>query len=234
MCPGSCRNFTGSKEHEWKISVRIPGHQDMSGIFCILLFKEKFFSAFPCSTCIFRDGIHGWGLPHCTSGRKHVQLLNYVIAITFITSIPQSSSSSPPKTKALVPKLYFSCVFHEFSDPPWYSLSFFLPDITDTSPTAEGNKEKAWTAGKDITFRPSQIKNTFSLSSIKLNLPKADFVPDSRNIAEATRVYTQFCAQRMTPFLRWQKQVHEEGVRKLSINAFTENMLVFHKVTVNI
>lgn len=53
------------------------------------------------------------------------------------------------------------------SHPGIACLFFFLPDITDTSPTAEENKEEAWPARKDTTLDPSQIKNMPSLSAIQ-------------------------------------------------------------------
>lgn len=126
------------------------------------------------------SALQSWTLPHCRwrlwvrfawlcFWQRTCTIVNYVIEITFITSIPQSKQFLSTQNKALVPRLHFILRF------PWDlrpalvdSLSFFLPDITDTSPTAEGNKEEAWPARKDITMHSAQIKNTFSLSSTRL------------------------------------------------------------------
>lgn len=118
------------------------------------------------------DAVSGWALPSCTSGRKHVQLLNYVIEITFITSIPQSKQFLSTQNKSSGSQTSFHLCF------PWvlWPTLVFPVIFSDTSPTAEGNKEKAWTARKDIILYPSQIKNTFLLSSIQYYLPNTSSV----------------------------------------------------------
>lgn len=113
--------------------------------------------------------VPGWGSPSHTSGRKHVQLLNYVIEITFITSIPQSQQFLSTQNKSSVSQSSFRLCFPWVLGPTLVLpvFFFFLPDITDTSPTAEENKEEAWPARKDTTLDPSQIKNMPSLSAIQ-------------------------------------------------------------------
>lgn len=118
--------------------------------------------------------VPGWGSPSHTSGRKHVQLLNYVIEITFITSIPQSQQFLSTQNKSSVSQSSFRLCFPWVLGPTLVLpvFFFFLPDITDTSPTAEENKEEAWPARKDTTLDPSQIKNMPSLSAIQLMFTK--------------------------------------------------------------
>lgn len=112
--------------------------------------------------------VPGWGSPRHTSGKEHVQLLNYVIEITFITSIPQSKQFLSTQNKSSISQSSFHLCFPWVLGPTLVlPVIFFLPDITDTSPTAEENKEEAWPAIRDITLDPSQIKNTSLLSAIQ-------------------------------------------------------------------
>lgn len=142
----------------------------------------------------FADAISGWGLPGGSSGRKHVQLLNYVIEITFITSIPKSKQILSTQNKSSGSQTLFHLCFPWVLGPTLVFPVIFSTRHNRYQPNSRGKlKKKAWTARKDITLYPSQIKNTFPLSSIQQYSPGTSSAPDYERLCGSYQEVSVLC-----------------------------------------